>query len=290
LSNVLDDGIISSSAGIAPEVTGSWQGEFSSSAQLFISGGISSSAASGEYSSYAFEYSQGANDFWDGGPGGSGSYWDFEDTNEISFGVWFTMDDIPSDRKAYILEAGTVWLRINDTEDSWRLGVGNTTSIQQYNLDEAITRYKWHHVFVTYNGAKGRIYMDGKETANGNATGNVLMTRFDIGTNNTWDGKMSDFLVYNKAITAEAVSQVYNNGMGGNPLEISQSALKAWYKMGEGSTFAGSTWYQPDALGLAPTITSSLTLGAAARVEGRPLEVLVSPESMLTHCPVTDLN
>ena len=272
LTNVLDDDIISASGQYTSEITGSWQGEFSSSAQLFISGGVSSSAAYGSYySSYAFEHNQGANDFWDGTPGGAGTYWDFSDEgNQISFGTWFTMDDIPSDRKAYILDAGDVFLRINDTEDSFRAGAGGISNVYQYNLDEALTRHKWHHVFVTYNKAKVKIYTDGKETATGNATGNTVMSRFKIAGSNTWDGKLSDFLVYNKGITAEAVSQLYNNGMGGNPLEISQSALKAWYKMGEGATFAGSTWSQPDALGLAPTITSSLSLGAAARVDGHP--------------------
>jgi hypothetical protein len=88
------------------------------------------------------------------------------------------------------------------------------------NLDSS-----WHHVFVTYDGAAIKGYVDGALKVNNAASGTIayIDNSVFIGTtghtaipnpillNNYFSGYIDDVRIYNRALTADEISRVYKN-------------------------------------------------------------------------------
>ncbi len=83
----------------------------------------------------------------------------------------------------------------------------------------------WHHAVMTYNGnshASGvHIYVDGVDqalstvfdNASGSAVSNGILELGDDQTNDPFSGSMDDFRVYNRALSAAEVRQLYMGGL-----------------------------------------------------------------------------
>ena len=81
------------------------------------------------------------------------------------------------------------------------------------------TNNKWHHVVGTIAGTTGTIYVDGVQVSTGtvtaisNTTDIISIGRYaESGGGYYFSGKIDDVRVYNRAISATEVQQLYNLG------------------------------------------------------------------------------
>jgi hypothetical protein len=125
--------------------------------------------------------------------------------------------DGASDRSYYFyLDAGNLKAKISPTGSGAAQPLGVTT----------LSTNTWYHVALVYNGTDIRLYLDGVLDANG--ASNPLTyssgihdssTAFAIGARGDgadyFDGQIDEVAVFNRALTADEISSVYENGLNG---------------------------------------------------------------------------
>jgi len=101
-----------------------------------------------------------------------------------------------------------------------RMRVGGVDTILYSN--HLIPIGLWSHVIMTYDGANIKLYVDGIEVATRAATGaintttsNLTVGNWDNGTR-PFDGNMSDVRIYNRALLASEIDNIYNFGSSGS--------------------------------------------------------------------------
>ena len=116
----------------------------------------------------------------------------------------------------------------------------------------------WTHVAVTWkdndgSGGTAIAYLNGVahgttissiDSANGNGGKQLSLGGYAItGTNNSYDGNIDETAIWNKELTANEITQIYNSGtanlnLSTNSGDYSSSAnLQGWWRMGDGDTF-----------------------------------------------------
>jgi hypothetical protein len=95
-------------------------------------------------------------------------------------------------------------------------GLSPATSV---NAVVSVKDGKWHLITGTYNGANIILYLDGNQVAITAATGNISDGGEDITIGNeafsgncTVNGLLDDVRIYNRALSASEVKQLYNAG------------------------------------------------------------------------------
>ena len=83
---------------------------------------------------------------------------------------------------------------------------------------------------------------------------NVKIASNNTGTNNFFDGQLSNFKIFNTALTAAQVADLYNNPEKVVPTGVDNTALKLWLPMMEG---AGTTAYDGSGNGNHGTISGA---------------------------------
>jgi hypothetical protein len=82
----------------------------------------------------------------------------------------------------------------------------------------------WFHLLVARSANNGvRVYVDGRESTSGEQSVAGTYTLNQIGAYSTdarfyWDGRLDDIRIYNRALTATEVRQLYQIGRGNMPL------------------------------------------------------------------------
>jgi hypothetical protein len=121
--------------------------------------------------------------------------------------------------------AGLGWfLECNDTDHAspnlLRFYISGVSSASTYSVGQ-VSNNAWHHILVKYDGVKKYIYIDGVLDTSPNTTGTptTSTTYFEIGYyngsgafNNYFNGKIDEVRVYNRALSATEVKQLYNLG------------------------------------------------------------------------------
>ena len=141
----------------------------------------------------------------------------FADTGRAwSASSWFNPDD--DDAQAVISRGGLgnsgtnflIW--VNNGKLRVRLRGGTTT-----DLSTSIAANTWYNVAVTWDGSTANGYLNGQFVSTiPVATASLQSTRFGIGNagadmdRERFDGKISQVLAYNRALTASEVLQNYN--------------------------------------------------------------------------------
>ena len=141
----------------------------------------------------------------------------FADTGRAwSASSWFNPDD--DDAQAVISRGGLgnsgtnflIW--VNNGKLKVRLRGGTTT-----DLSTSIAANTWYNVAVTWDGSTANGYLNGQFVSTiPVATASLQSTRFGIGNagadmdRERFDGKISQVLAYNRALTASEVLQNYN--------------------------------------------------------------------------------
>ncbi len=123
----------------------------------------------------------------------------------------------------------------------------------------------WNNIAASYNGSIVKFYINGNPAGNLSYNGilssgpnSVLAigSNFNSGCYSYFPGYISNFQIYNKALSANQISALYQEGIGGAPIELTH--LVAWYPLnGNANDYSGndyngkeydvaysSTWYR----------------------------------------------
>ena len=126
------------------------------------------------------------------------------------------------------------------------------SELNQFELDgAAVDIRKWYLLTVTYNGSEVRVYENDVLSKKQSVTGSPVATIGDlyIGNNDGeffFNGNMDDLRIYNRAVSAQEVSSLYQAGLKESPELLTQKdSLVAHYKFNGDTTDA--TEYKNDA-------------------------------------------
>ncbi|ASI13935.1 LamG domain protein [Candidatus Mancarchaeum acidiphilum] len=141
-----------------------------------------------------------------------------------------------------------------------------TTSLHWFTWDRDIfypvQTGKWLFITWTYNPAnKNNIsaYLNGKFVGGNTGSNVVLDGQIELGEGGSMgsiDGYVSNFQIYNSSLSANQISALYDEGIGGDPIDLTH--LVAWYPLnGNAQDYSGnnyngkafnvsysSTWYR----------------------------------------------
>jgi len=167
-----------------------------------------------------------------------------------------------------------------DTTQRWR--VGQTDTANKFGFHDAVTwrdsiqeltAGEWYNIAIVVSNTDVEILWNG-QSINDTFTGvNPLswasLTDFKLGSNlvpsgGYLDGQMAGFKIFNTALTAAQVADLYNNPEKVVPTGVDNTALKLWLPMQEG---AGTTAYDGSGNGNHGTISgATYTHGIGAPV------------------------
>ena len=133
------------------------------------------------------------------------------------------------------IRSGTSWLKLADISD--------TTNT--------------NHFVITIDGTAAKLFLNGKSFGyevtlsseiDLSSNANTSLMSYSAGASSYFNGQLSNVKVFNTALTAAQVADLYNNPEKVVPTGVDNTALKLWLPMQEG---AGTTAYNgaPDALG-----------------------------------------
>ena len=152
----------------------------------------------------------------------AGSPTNLDVTSEISLGGWIKVSKLNVNNtivtRGYILPYK---LSIDgNNKISW--SIRNTDSTYSSDTSNtALSINKWYHVFLTFNDVthEYRFYLNGVLDGSGTfpktmikSFTTLLIGAYGNGTSDLFNGLIDDVRIYNYALTAEQVKQVYNGG------------------------------------------------------------------------------
>jgi hypothetical protein len=214
------------------------------------------------YSGKALDF-DGVNDSINCGDFDGASFGNGTTDTPCSIVSYFYLDD--ADR-ARVLGKHTEWVfgtnNLNEFNFSILDGTGTSNQIRRAGISALPFVGKWVHMVATYDGSSSssgiNVYINGvlsnglaedvgSYVATQNTSANVYVGLWSVDSRYL-NGKVSGTKIFNTALTAAQVSDLYNNPEKIVPTGVADSALKLWLPMQEG---AGTTAYNgaPDALG-----------------------------------------
>ena len=121
-----------------------------------------------------------------------------------------------------------------------------------YNSGDLLTDGEWHQILWTTEGASGessslKIYIDGEIVATQTQTSTYsdVDAQLQLGRFNPYNwyaGQMDEVAIWDVALDADAIAQIYNSG---EPIDLSSDSgnydnsgdLQHWWRMGDGDTY-----------------------------------------------------
>lgn len=150
-----------------------------------------------------------------------------EGARAMSLEAWFRADDVGTIRPILEMSDGTdlgphVW-QFETGDRIYASFVGSAGEAQSVMSSEAaITVGTWHHVVATWDGAKARLYLDGRRVAESDAAvaprlaGDLLVGHREIGDMPTsFRGSIDEVAVYDRALGATEVARHHAAGSAG---------------------------------------------------------------------------
>lgn len=142
------------------------------------------------------------------------------------------------DQRSYmawlILSGGSVYPRLNVSSN------GSTYSAVQ--ADTPVSAGTWVHLAFVYDGSELIIYRDAESDCTPTSFSSAVFdstSEFRLGRHpeNTWpyDGLMDEVLVFNRALTATQINDIYTNGIRNPPVYDTDVNLRALYRLEETS-------------------------------------------------------
>jgi len=134
--------------------------------------------------------------------------------------------------------------------------------INALNFDTTNNHFKTNGFFVfTYNGTQGDWFVNGQSESTATQAAQTLSITSgakiavpSYTTGSYYDGQLSGFKIFNTALTAAQVADLYNNPEKVVPTGVDNTALKLWLPMMEG---AGTTAYDGSGNGNHGTISGA---------------------------------
>ena len=139
--------------------------------------------------------------------------------------------------------------KVDAINDGWRFLVlddyigGNVNATTAGYVLHGITDTGWHHYAMTVDrNSEGKVYVDAilKNTRSISAesmatTGEIKIGYKGYGTGQPLNGNIDEVAIWNTALSAGSISNIYNNGVPTDLLADSNSAnLQGWWRMGDG--------------------------------------------------------
>jgi hypothetical protein len=155
-------------------------------------------------------------------------------STSYSISAWFNVD-VWSFPHPPGIDQHAIVSKIND--DGWtgyevRANGGKTVTHSgtiggtNYDIGKGgLNEFVWTHVLITYDGSKVRIYFNGiiadSVSRSGSLSSSNAPLRFGrrggAGTYNNWfDGKLDDIAIWNRALTSQEISTLYNQSCNWN--------------------------------------------------------------------------
>ena len=206
-------------------------------------------------------------------------------------------DEVDLGTQSFITESGfsiSTYLNLDDNSEHYIFSTGysNADSLLFYSASSSTTfgvswydgssatlstavDYtigEWFHALITYDGTTLKIYKNGVEVVSeAFAIDNIASGVYEIGwasprakSTAYLQGKVGGFKIFNTALTAAQVADLYNNPEKVVPTGVANTALKLWLPMQEG---AGTTAYDGSGNGNHGTISgATYTHGIGAPV------------------------
>jgi hypothetical protein len=157
-------------------------------------------------------------------------------------------------------EAGYWGIRIDSP--SWELQI-DWASIEgatgYWLTDATLDAGSWVHISVTFDGSAAKIYKNGAlvdslTTSDAPGSGSQPLTiGYRDGNSGPFNGDMADVRLYDAALSAANVKEIYDDSKVIIPSNISQTNLKGWWPLTEG---AGTLCYDGSGKGNTGTITN----------------------------------
>lgn len=193
----------------------------------------------------------GVNDFID-----FGNNYTFEISQQFSISFWVKPNNLAAQR-CMISKCSNdinVWgynLQHSATNGQLILQMRTPTAVPTYtfNLASALVSGIWQHVVLTYSGGSNingaRVYRNasvGDTPGSSALTGTFLNTAsFIVGSRNTvfpFSGLIDEVSVWDKALSATEVNEIYNSGQPSDLNDHSAfSNMLSWWRMGDGDTY-----------------------------------------------------
>ena len=177
-----------------------------------------------------------------------------EGTNSISYAVWFNELSLPG---PYPMIFGDTCIIPRNGYDIYIGGPGSGLSPFLYaerfvggswtaggNSIKTISPNMWYFAVLTYDGAAQRLYLNGTLQSTSVGTGSIsidsAMTLGSCsGTSNYGNEDIANFQIYSSALSAQQISQLYQEGLTGAP--ISTTNLLGWWPLqGDTNNYAGT--------------------------------------------------
>ena len=176
------------------------------------------------------------------------AFTDFEFTagNKYSLCIYANRDNIGT-----IWSRNNQWLEINFVGSAVQLRTYDT-GWNTYTLIDDVPANEWHQIVITYdvNANTWASYLNGQFVKSITAAepDNKRINRIGSTASGFYDGEFANAKIFDVALTAAQVADLYNNPEKVVPTGVDNTALKLWLPMQEG---AGTTAYNgaPDALG-----------------------------------------
>jgi len=176
----------------------------------------------------------------------------------FSISVWYNANTLSGDRA--ILGAWsdgvTQMLLYWDDPNGWRFIMNNGTNSYDVTWGTSTTINTWNNIVVTYDGSTIKFYHNNGTPATDPATGSIMTQtvpwKIGVDTNGTkhWDGKLSQFCLFNYALSPSDISKLYGdaaNGVG-DPLSLTTPPV-AYYPLSDELIYNGSSFLVPNMVG-----------------------------------------
>lgn len=135
---------------------------------------------------------------------------------QTSVVAWFKRSGVPAGNYHIITGGSNIEISTNEPGGFIRTGVTtNTLGRQVFNSGSGLIDGNWHQVAFTYDGINIRSFIDGNITATNPASGDLVGTATEIGRylSNSYvaNGSISDVRIYNRALSPDEITTLYNS-------------------------------------------------------------------------------
>jgi hypothetical protein len=153
--------------------------------------------------------------------------------DKVTIATWVNLDTVSNWTRIFDFGSGTskyMFLSPLDGDNVIRFEIKNGSAVKTVTGTAPLATGGWHHVAVTLDGATGTIYVDGQKVGSGGV--NIRPSQLGVTTQN-WigrsqfsadpylDGRVDEFRIYNRALSAEEVALVMNGDQPTIPTGLS---------------------------------------------------------------------
>ena len=183
----------------------------------------------------------------------NGSCFDFDGTDDLVL----TSDPVITGTGDFTITAWINRATVNTYDFvCGNYGVGNTGGIEVYGkIDGTVILYiggalttstvmtadTWYHYAATRTSGACKVYMNGVLDVSGTLASSIVGNNdFSIGngedyTSENFDGKIADVKVFDVALSAANIKELYDDSKVIVPSNVSQTNLKGWWPLAEGA-------------------------------------------------------